>query len=1080
VLLAIVRSEIGIDLLRRNAELLIERDATLLRELIRILMAVDVVPARDIWSAAGMDFAALPANLNTPKAPSWYRLISWLLELGDEVPKVAVPDVAALYIAWCNGLLGLDLLTPKLLIWLEKWLDELETASDTRTYYDRIVPFGGTVSADDLRRLEDDLRFAFVLHSHRVPDVAKAYLEKIPRRRRFDQISSRILKMRGSLARAAPKELANLVEASLIPDSESRKSNRLRDRPFDRVDHEFLPASPAQGPFLDLLTYGPQYALPLIRKLIDHAGDFAGGRLARSDDAIVIEFSEGTRSFPLLHSYGWSRGHGDSYAVASALMALEAWAHTRIESGIAFDVVLSEVLGDEGAPAAYLQVAIDLVISHWPKSRDQAVYFAGSPELLCLDRERLVHDQLGNQDFFGISALQEEPPGLADLASLKRRPSRKISLDELVGRFAIFPPEDSRRLLIKLLRNAADRLGAPSSDASLGDPALMARHALNLANPENWSEDIMTFSDGTQKPIYRYTAPLEEEEHFAALRKLKPDPLPDLNMELALGAAIEDPARSSAEFAKAAVEWAKRKAIPQKLVGEDDKFRKESLERAILIAATLLFRDGDAKLSSVHGAWARDILMSALRPRPERSYHGGSGLRYNAIAIAFVGLVHETKRNTTSDNVRLILEAVSNGDGLIASGLKTVVGILESLDERLPRAVLRCAFAGCVRPSLRGDLSEAKRQSLVDQQKARRIEAVNAEMTWLYGTGDEPVWPMFSPPRVRSRRHMVIGGGAEVQSKRARPLRSYVEYYIDHHGAAHWLKAMALLFDVKKRPWLKNICRSYSAWTAEANGKGLDQYEEVSQPPWEWNEVYFDLVARCLVGFESAEIDEVALLPIQSLPDRAFFDVTARFIRSTDGVFFGGGDLEATEAVRIRTWFARKLRSTGGWKRLGGSSSPSIETHIGPAIAVLFFNDFSHFGGAKAYLLPLGVDRLGPFLALIEELGKEAPSLFVALLVLNLIEVSPRPEQLSLIVVLTEKWLQEFPNDRSFWIDHDVGNRCCAAIDAIRIQAPMALGSNELLRASIERALASLIRLGVAAANRLEAALIQETKGSAE
>ena len=1075
VLLAVVRSEIGIDLLRRNAGSLLEHDAALLRELIRLVMAVDVVPAKEVWSATGMDLAVLPENLNTPKAPSWYRLISWLLELGDEVPILAVPDVAALYTAWCKGLLGLDLLTPKLLIWLEKWLDQLEAASDAQTYQGRIVLFGGRVSAGDLKRLEDDLRFAFVLFSYRVPATAKAYLEKIHRRRKFDEIASSILKVRGSLARAAPMELANLVAAALIPYAEKQKSNRHRDEPFKFTDHEFLPASPAQGPFLELLTYGPQYALPLIRKLVDCLVAFVGRAPTLGDEEIVIEFPQGARSFPLLRSYGWSRGHGNSYAVTSALMALEAWAHTRIEAGDSFEAVLSEVLGAEGSPAAYLQVAVDLVISHWPKSRDQAVYFAGAPELLCLDRERLVHDQLGEPDFLGLGALQEEPPGLATLASLKRRPSRKVSLDELLGRFAIFSPESTRDLLIKLLEKAGDRLGPPASDSSLSDPALMARHALNRANPENWTKDTITLSDGTQEPMYRYTAPLDEERHFAELRKLKPDPLPDLNMELALAAAIEDPARSSAEFSRVAVEWAKRQTVQNNVEEADSKFQRESLERAILIAAALVARDGDAELQLTDGVWAHDTLMRALETGSERIYIGSSGLRYNAIGIAFVGLVHEIGRSATFENVRLVLDAVSRGEAQIAAGLKTVVSVLEGADERLPRAVLRCAFAGCIRPSLRGDLSKEMRQSLVDQQEARRLETIDAEMAWLYGRREESSWPTFSPPRVRARRGVVIGG-EDIYVKRATPLRPPAEYYIDHQGAAHWLKAMAVLFDVSKRPWLKNVCESYSTWTAEANGKGLDQYEEVSQPPWEWNEVYFDLLARCLVGFESAAIDEVALLPIKTLPDRSFFDVIARFIRSVDAVFFGGGELDAAEAVRIRTSLARKLQSTGGWRRLAGSSSSSIEMHIGPAIAVLFFNDFSHFQGAKAYLLPLGVGRLGPFLPLMKELGRDAPNLFVALVVLNVVEVSPRPEHLSLIVELTEEWLDRFPNDRSFWIDHDVGNRCCALLDAIRLQAPMAFGPNELLRGSVERALANLVRLGVAAANRLEAALVEDAK----
>ena len=42
-------------------------------------------------------------------------------------------------------------------------------------------------------------------------------------------------------------------------------------------------------------------------------------------------------------------------------MALEAWAHNRIEAGEAFDIVLDDVLGAGNSPAAYLLIAVDLV-----------------------------------------------------------------------------------------------------------------------------------------------------------------------------------------------------------------------------------------------------------------------------------------------------------------------------------------------------------------------------------------------------------------------------------------------------------------------------------------------------------------------------------------------------------------------------------------------------------------------------------------------------------------------------------------------------------------------------------------------
>jgi hypothetical protein len=65
--------------------------------------------------------------------------------------------------------------------------------------------------------------------------------------------------------------------------------------------------------------------------------------------------------------------------------------------------------------------------------------------------------------------------------------------------------------------------------------------------------------------------------------------------------------------------------------------------------------------------------------------------------------------------------------------------------------------------------------------------------------------------------------------------------------------------------------------------------------------------------------------------------------------------------------------ASSGWKRLRGSRSASIEIHIGPAIATFFFNDYSSFEPAKCYLLPNAIDRLDPFLPMLERLVGKRP-----------------------------------------------------------------------------------------------------------
>ncbi len=145
--------------------------------------------------------------------------------------------------------------------------------------------------------------------------------------------------------------------------------------------------------------------------------------------------------------------------------------------------------------------------------------------------------------------------------------------------------------------------------------------------------------------------------------------------------------------------------------------------------------------------------------------------------------------------------------------------------------------------------------------------------------------------------------------------------------------------------------------------------------------------------------------------------------------------------------------------------------HIGPAIAAFFFNDYGYFQPQKCYLLPLGVDRLDPFIPALEKLVESGPCLFVALITLNLLEVSPKPAHLSFIVTAAKTWLASYPDDSTFWIDNGIGRRVCVLIDGVRLQEQALLSSEHALRREIEILLAALVRLGVAEANRLETEL---------
>jgi hypothetical protein len=182
VLLALVRSEAADDILTKASAVLLADRARLLRELIRLVKAVDVQPAAELFAAAGVDPAVISAHLNTPRGPSWFRLISWLLRLGEALPAAAIPDVADLYRDWSLSGLGADRLTPLLLPWLHRWLNEIEAARDTDSVWNGHAPFGGDLDGANLGDLEDSLRTAFVLFCNRTPALAADYLQALMRR----------------------------------------------------------------------------------------------------------------------------------------------------------------------------------------------------------------------------------------------------------------------------------------------------------------------------------------------------------------------------------------------------------------------------------------------------------------------------------------------------------------------------------------------------------------------------------------------------------------------------------------------------------------------------------------------------------------------------------------------------------------------------------------------------------------------------------------------------------------------------------------------------------------------------------
>jgi len=1072
VVLALVRSEIGTDLLARASPLLLDDRAKLLRGLIRTVMAVDVQPASQLFARAGFDPAIIPASMNVPSGPSWHRLIVWLLSLGENLPPAAIPDVVGLYTTWSAGMLGVHPFTPILLQWLYRWLREIEAARASGAFRPHRQLFAGVLDHEQTDSLESDLRIGFLMFCNRTPTLAADYLRSLLQHRNRNRSANSILKFRGTLAQAAPAELAELTAAILIPEKTHEEEDPYQSRfeirePFNFTDRDFIPASPAQGPFLELLIHAPEHGLSQVHRLVDHAISFYTDGRSANGDAIIIPYKDGDRPFPWVRSYTWSRDGALHQCVTSTLMALEAWGHRRIQAGEPFDKVLADILGPPDAPAAYLLLAVDLLLSHWPISREAAVPFLGCPELLCLDRERHLHDNYQFPDILGLGALQKEPVGAVSLATLKKYPSRRHMLDHLIGQYGAFGPPELRESLRDLLRRATARLGPPNDQTTLGDPARMAVYALNLLDPSNWPEVTITRNDGTQITARKYEPPGAERQHFERLQENGRERQTAASMQASIGLALEDPSRSSPAFAAQAIAWAQDVAPS---LPDDDTDAEWMRKEAIYSAAMIAMRDGDAELRSRQAVWARGIFTQALQTKEDPAHRFRSGLRFNPIAIAVVGMIHSLRDTLTPDRVRALLEVAARGNPAAAHGFSAAAFTLAEIDGRLPRSVLRCCFTAAIRPTRHWRVPEEETEAREDRLRQRVQDAIEAEVAWLADERSEPDWPEFRPVSTSPRRRRIILEPEQPAS--APPRHAPPEEYTDHQAAALWLRNIAPLADVIKRPWLRGLVRAYVQWTAAANGAGLTQNEEIDHPPTEWNDAYYDLLAKCLPGLEAPDIDAIALTPITSLPNEPFFDVTTRFLRSIDVVFFNNNGLKTEEAVRIRSALAHRLMATNGWQRLAGSRSNSVAVHIGPAIAVFFFNDHGRFQPTKCYLSPKAIDQLDPFLPVLQTLVQAGPSFLTALITLNLLEVSPKPSHLPFIIMAAVTWLRSYPECVPLWIDNDTGRRICVLIDDIWRKEPALLDGTQTLRSDVDQLLAALVRMGVADAARLERALI--------
>ena len=1062
VLLALVRSEVGSPVLQRASKSLLANKGQLLKELLRVTFAVDSESGIKAYSSIGIELPSLPTDFFIPAAPSWLRLVLWTHKRMKEIPNEVIPDLVDFYSRWSMAMLGQDPITPYLLAHFHEWLAKVESALHPEHLSGLRRPFGLAMSSENERDLEASLRVNFLAFCRRAPPLAEQYLRSVACRRPGDHIAEEIMQFRGTAAQAAPAALADLTLRTLIPadDDEDFGASRRDHGPFGIGNISHFPSSPNQGPMLELLTYAPEQGLRVVRELIGHAINYYAGNRDPGDNAVIIRFPDGERKFPWLNCYNWSHGGGNSSIATSALMALEAWGHKRIEDGEAPETVLVDILGPGTVPTAFLMVAVDLLISHWPKTASAALPFLASPDVLSIDRERWAHDLTL---FHNPTA--NEPHGMSSIEGLQKRPSRRTSLDELINHYVC----ERSELLPQLraaLSEAAARVGAPGDgDDTMRSVRFAAYHATNLADPENWKPVNIDRGDGKLIAGFQYQMPAAEAALTAPGQARLEAKNAEHEMFVSLPLGLRDKSKSTPEFLSRAAAWAQSIDLTVRDPDEDvDIFQRGDWRmRARVTAATLIMRDGDDAMCVQHQAWAQQILTEALASKDD-PYRSHPQLPYNTVAIAAVGEISIVRRGPTDAGFRSLLKIAARPDQAILPAFGAELSTLEKIDERLPRAIMRVGFASCIHALHDYHESEEANNLRAQANHERVFAAIERELAWLRGVESEPEWPVFpeDPPR-RKRSLRIDVTAQESQEERARP-----KDVVDSSGAAKWIQQALPLLDKDAMAWFRALVDAYAEWTSVENGAGRGNDIERNHSRTEWNMTYFDLVPRTFVGLPADETERGVLRRILTFPDEAFFDTVAALIRTFDELYFNGKIIGGGDALRLRTLLFNELRRRRRWQWVIEHKSTSMEMHLACAVCSLFLHNESWSGG-KCYIFPAAADSLKVFLPLLSSICVEAAqSQYIALQFLDLMELKVDPENLGYLVRAASSWMAKYPEDTSFWIDYGVGKRICAWLAEAMKTHPIAFASSRCPSPEIDHILDRLLRLGVAAARPVE------------
>ncbi len=1073
-LLALPRSEKALAAFEGLKFALLESQGRRLSEIIRLMIAVESVPVAKLIARAQSSIEVPPgtADLIVARGLGWLWLVVWLVAQAESLPTELIPDVSKVFQAWLFSTQHQSLpINETIVNILFGWLTRIDQEEMQPRTFRELRDMPPSLNIRHIQAVCDEIRVTAFSFAHLNPSAADRYLSGLdPGLVRHHEMQA-ILTAPGNLAKAAPRALADFALGALIEkeDDEDDLYRSNRYGPFDMADLMFRPASPGQGPFFDLLEHALAEGLRLVRGVVEHATQWWRNQyveVRRSFPRISIRFPGGTKSFEGDSAvYSWARTAVPSVITTSALMALEAWGHRQIESGRPFEDVLHYVLGPGGSSIAFVSVAVDLVLSHWPQARDAAWPIVAAPEILELDDERYLRD-LGGVD--RMSSFEREvnhwPVKRADL---DQRPSRRNYLSNMIGDYVFNAAPEQLEALRTSLEQARNEIWQQPGDGedSIKGLHATAERAVRMTNPENWALAKITQQDGSEVAVLQFQ-PAPEEVRLRTEKGERADAnMQRFNIRLKVRFALLEEGRSTPEIVAEGIAWAKDQ--PADAATSDgsarDEFDEEWNRRAVVMAAALAVRDYEAPDRGEVVAWALPVLVAATQ-NESKEYLGNNQIEYNMTAIGTVGLASLYLRNQDSATRDMLLKLASDRHPSVMNALGGRFADFAQIDPRLPRALIRIAMASSIHPN-RAD-SERQNQANKQAYQATVEAAVAAEKRWLDGVSEEPGWPELPAWRTRPRRSFYIDRWNEMEEdadEEAPP-----DHYVDEHALGAILTHLIRFTIGELPPWIVPLAAHLMAWTVAANGPHGENDRDRDNRPHDWNYHFFDFMGILSVALRHDDVVTMFLEPIARFRDEPFHDVAAAFLRGFDRATLAIDAKKPENSAAVRELLAHRIRQGWNYRRLGREKGVTSESHAGDALTAMFYQP-SRFIGQGRPTIPDNWKGLDATMPTLTSLVAGAPSSgYLAILFLNLVERSPRAALLPFVVQALAAWCSAYGADTNFWVEHGVGGRACTWLERTFAKDS---GSMEALSGLVDDLLKSLdvlVRSGVAPAREIE------------